>query len=178
MNIVLALQKHHESEVTPLKVNMEPKNHLFETENHLPNHHFQVSCQSSRVYFAKMWCSLFDSCKFSKKFPQVMGHGGPTLLGITGFLVSRIGPTGATEAGTSRWCCWYSGLFCVFFFLAHFWLIVFVSTWCTKIWDPKSKRHFVAGLIPIVYSDSLNFVPSFVAICVSRCTWSCFFSDV
>ena len=129
MNIVLALQKHHESEVTPLKVNMEPKNHLFETENHLPNHHFQVPCQSSRVYFAKMWCSLFDSCKFSKKFPQVMGHGGPTLLGITGFLVSRWQdlpvppkpPEHHADAADTAACF-------VFFFLAHFWLIVFVST--------------------------------------------------
>ena len=29
---------------------MEPKNHPIEKENHLPNHHFQVPCQSSMVY--------------------------------------------------------------------------------------------------------------------------------
>ena len=30
--------------VTPRKINMEPKNHPIEKENHLPNHHFQVPC--------------------------------------------------------------------------------------------------------------------------------------
>ena len=29
---------------TPWKINMEPKNHPIEKENHLPNHHFQVPC--------------------------------------------------------------------------------------------------------------------------------------
>ena len=29
---------------------MEPENTLLEKENHLPNHHFQVLCQSSGVY--------------------------------------------------------------------------------------------------------------------------------
>ena len=33
-----------EKETTPRKVNMEPKNHPFRKENHLPNHHFQVPC--------------------------------------------------------------------------------------------------------------------------------------
>ena len=30
--------------VTPVKFNMEPKNHPTEKENHLPNLHFQVPC--------------------------------------------------------------------------------------------------------------------------------------
>ena len=30
--------------VTPLKTNMEPENHLFEKEDHLPNPHFWVPC--------------------------------------------------------------------------------------------------------------------------------------
>ena len=30
--------------ITPRKINMEPKNHPIEKENHLPNHHFQVPC--------------------------------------------------------------------------------------------------------------------------------------
>ena len=29
---------------TPWKINMEPKNHLFEKENHLPNLHYYVPC--------------------------------------------------------------------------------------------------------------------------------------
>ena len=29
---------------TPRKINMEPENHLFEKENHLPNPHFWVPC--------------------------------------------------------------------------------------------------------------------------------------
>ena len=35
---------------TPWKINMEPKNHLFEKENHLPNLHYYVPCESSGVY--------------------------------------------------------------------------------------------------------------------------------
>ena len=31
-------------ESTPRKINMEPKNHPIEKENHLPIHHFQVPC--------------------------------------------------------------------------------------------------------------------------------------
>ena len=35
---------------TPLKINMEPENHLLEKENHLPNHHFSGSMlKGSRV---------------------------------------------------------------------------------------------------------------------------------
>ena len=29
---------------TPWKINMEPKNHLFEKDNHLPNLHYYVPC--------------------------------------------------------------------------------------------------------------------------------------
>ena len=36
---------------TPLKTNMEPRNHPFEKENHLPNLHYCVPCLLSRVYF-------------------------------------------------------------------------------------------------------------------------------
>ncbi len=32
------------SKTTPWKINMEPKNHLFEKENHLPNLHYYVPC--------------------------------------------------------------------------------------------------------------------------------------
>ena len=35
---------------TPWKINMEPTNHPFRKENGLPNHHFQVPCESSGVY--------------------------------------------------------------------------------------------------------------------------------
>jgi len=31
-------------EFTPRKINMEPKNHPIEKENHLPNYHFEVPC--------------------------------------------------------------------------------------------------------------------------------------
>ena len=34
---------------TPRKINMEPENTPFVKENHLPNHHFQVLCESSGV---------------------------------------------------------------------------------------------------------------------------------
>ena len=43
-------QKPAISRVTPRKINMEPENTPLEEENHLPNHHFQVLCKSSRVY--------------------------------------------------------------------------------------------------------------------------------
>ena len=36
--------QHIISLVTPWKINMEPKNHPIEKENHLANHHFQVPC--------------------------------------------------------------------------------------------------------------------------------------
>ena len=34
---------------TSRKIKMEPENKHLEEENHLPNHHFQVLCSSSRV---------------------------------------------------------------------------------------------------------------------------------
>ena len=36
--------KKRVEEDTPWEINMEPKNHPIEKENHLPNHHFQVPC--------------------------------------------------------------------------------------------------------------------------------------
>ena len=39
---------------TPLKINMEPKNHLFDKENHLPNLHGYVPCYFSRVYHLRL----------------------------------------------------------------------------------------------------------------------------
>ena len=43
---------------TPLIINMEPENHLFEKENHLPNRHFQVPCWSSRVYLKSFFWKM------------------------------------------------------------------------------------------------------------------------
>ena len=37
----------------PWKINMEPENTPLEKENHLPNHHFQVLCWSSRVCISR-----------------------------------------------------------------------------------------------------------------------------
>ena len=44
---------------TPWKINMEAKNHPFEKENHLPNHRFQVPCESSRVYDSYWGVDIF-----------------------------------------------------------------------------------------------------------------------
>ena len=39
-----------QNDLHPWKINMEPENTPLEEENHLPNHHLQVLCQSSGVY--------------------------------------------------------------------------------------------------------------------------------
>ncbi len=42
--IVLFWLRNRKCGNTPWKINMEPKNHLFEKENHLPNLHYYVPC--------------------------------------------------------------------------------------------------------------------------------------
>ena len=51
-------KKVEQKDITPLKINMKPENTPLEKENHLPNHHFQVLCQSSGVYPKWWWLKM------------------------------------------------------------------------------------------------------------------------
>ena len=42
--LALAIAPAYHLEITPPKTNMEPENHPFEEEKHLPNLHFGVPC--------------------------------------------------------------------------------------------------------------------------------------
>ena len=64
---------------TPLKINMEPKNHPLEKENHLPNLHYCVPCQFSWVYqyrfyqWSPNWQHLPPEYTNIKVFTSVVG---------------------------------------------------------------------------------------------------------
>ena len=73
---------------------MEPENASLEKRNHLPNHHFQVLCESSGVYLF----SCKSSCFFGVKFSSLKLRTFLTTASLPVFCGSAV-----SGVPTSRW---------------------------------------------------------------------------
>ena len=96
---------HHLFWGTPRKINMEPKNHPIEKENHLPNHHSgsMLIFQGVPLFLGSHSNPAIHFFPTSKKAPQKKHQNpqGSKDLG-KGLLEMACAPDGITEAWTGR----------------------------------------------------------------------------
>ena len=102
---------------TPWKMNMEPINHPFRKENHLPNLHDYVPCQSTGVYGVGLSYSGLLICRCSLKD------------WLTKFNLKR-----PTKAGFSTWCFKKQRSLSRFFFEKTWLPPSEFSLWLIKTW--------------------------------------------
>ena len=153
---------------------MEPKNHLFEKENHLPNHSFQLPCRSSGIYqpkaFNKKTCQMrcvFDGfCLSPKKMQFCFFRKTPRFL----FLIrSRIPQFlmlfPMAKLPLKGWCRrswqpgWMAGWLMPSIHLRQnkqFWIPKFQGVGCFISWRSSLRNNIVVHLELLHFSWSVH----------------------